>query len=156
MPVDPYPMGLMLRTAGFAAAVSAITGMWLAWVLVNCQFPGSRSLKGALYAAIALPAPVLSYYLLSTLAHLWPLTRAGLYSAGIVAGLPLMVRAARTALGTLDPIYSKAAHSLRAGGWTTFTRVEFPLIAKPIGAAVLLVFGRVAAELAVGLWLVRP
>jgi ABC-type Fe3+ transport system permease subunit len=156
MPVDRYPMGLILRTAGIAAAVSAIIGIWLAWVLVNRQFPGSRSLKGALYAAIALPAPVLSYYLLSTLAHLWPLTRAGLYSAGIVAGLPLMVGAGRTALGTLDPLYSRAARSLRADGWRTFTRVEFPLIAKPIGAAVLLVFGRVAAELAVGFWLVRP
>jgi ABC-type Fe3+ transport system permease subunit len=156
MPVDRYPMALILRTAGAAAAISAVVGIWLAWVLSNREFPGCKWLKGALYAAIALPAPVLSYYLLSTLAHVWPLTRAGLYSAGIAAGLPLMVRAGRTSLGTLDPLYSKAARSLRADGWTTFTRVEFPLIAKPIGAAVLLVFGRVAAELAVGLWLVRP
>ncbi len=156
MPVDRYPLWLMLRAAAFAAAVSAIAGVWLAWILVNREFPGRKWLNRALYAAIALPAPVLSYYLLCTVAHVWPLTRAGLYLSGVLAGLPLMARAARAALGSLDPIYAEAARSLRAGGWTIFARVEFPAVVRPIGAAVLLVFGRVAAELAVGFWLVRP
>ena len=154
MPVDRYPLGPMLGAAGLAAAISVVIGLWLAWLLSNRRFPGKRALGALAAAAIALPAPVICYYLGAVIGHLWSLTRAGLVGAGVLSAAPLLIRAGRGAFASLDPVWAKAARSTGASDWRVFSLVELPLAFKPILAAAFLGFARVLAELAAAIWLV--
>jgi molybdate transport system permease protein len=153
MSVPPYPLWLALRVAGFSTGISVVVGLWLAWTLANREFTGKRVLGALATAALALPAPVLCYYLLGVFARIWPLTEINLVAAGVVSALPLPIRAARTAFESLDPNLGKAARSLGASGWRVFLRIELPLALRPILAAVALAFARVLGELTAAFWI---
>ena len=153
MPVDRYPLALGLEIAAVATAIGAVLGVGFAWLLENRQFPGKRTLGTLATAAIALPAPLLCYYLLAVLGRFWPLTRIGLAAAGVISTLPLLLRAARTSFASLNPAYAKAACSLGASEWRIFACIELPLAFRPILNGALLAFLRVLAELAAALWL---
>jgi len=148
MPTDWSALWLSLRVAGLATAVSLVAGLWLGWVLLNRQFPGKRALAAVLSAALVLPAPIVCYYALAAMGRLWPVTAAGLVAAGVISAAPLLARAARTALGALDPAYGKAARSLGASDWRVWSRIELPLAARPLAAAAGMAFARLLAELA--------
>jgi len=147
------PLGLSLRVAGVATALSVVLGLWLAVILAKRQSPGTRLLAATFSTALALPAPVICYYLIAVFGSLWPLTEAGLTLAGIVSASPLVVRGSRAAFAGLDPAYAKAARSLGASDWRLFARVQLPLALSPIAAAAALAFARVLAELAAAHWL---
>jgi molybdate transport system permease protein len=149
----PYLPWLALRVAGFSTGISVVAGLWLAWTLANREFAGKRALGALATAALALPAPVLCYYLLCVLARFRPWTETGLVAAGVFSAMPLLIRAFRTALATLDPNLGKAARSLGASGWRVFLRIELPLELRPILAAIALAFARVLAELAAAFWI---
>ena len=153
MPVPRYLLWLALRVAGLSTGISVVVGLWLAWTLVNRQFAGKRALGAFSTAALALPAPVLCYYLLCVLGRVWPLTGIGLVAAGVLSAMPLLIRASRTAFASLDPNLAKAARSLGAPGWRVFLRIELPLELRPILAATALAFARVLAELAAAFWI---
>src|SRR5579864_7299294 len=91
-----------LRTVGIAMALSVVLGMAAAWLLVNRQFPGRRELGALATAALALPAPVICYTFLSGRA---PLLSPGYTAAAFLSAAPLLVRAMRTALAGLNPVY---------------------------------------------------
>ena len=130
-----------------------VVGLWLAWTLANREFAGKRALGALSTAALALPAPVLCYYLLCVLGRIWPLTGIGLVAAGVVSAMPLLVRASRAAFASLDPSLGKAARSLGASGWRVFLRIELPLALRPVLAAIALAFARVLAEFAAAFWI---
>jgi molybdate transport system permease protein len=153
MPAPRYLLWLALRVAGLSTGISVELGLWLAWTLVNRQFAGKRALGALSTAALALPAPVLCYYLLAVFARIWPLTETNLVAAGVLSATPLLVRASRTAFASLDPNLAKAARSLGAPGWRVFLRIELPLELRPILAATALAFARVLAELAAAFWI---
>ncbi len=131
-----------LGVAAVATAISVVFGLWLA----------RRPASGPVAACVALPAPVLCYFLLAVYGRLWPLTYAGFIFAGVMSSLPLFVRGFSAALRRLDPAYGKAALSLGASDWRVFSRVELPLTLRPVCAAAGLAFARVLAELAVAQW----
>jgi molybdate transport system permease protein len=147
---------LGLRVASLATAISVGTGLWCAWMLANREFPGKRVAGAIATWTIALPSPLLCYYLLAYLGRVWPLTGIGLVTAGVVSAMPLVVRAARTAFGSLDPGYAKAARSLGASDWRVFSRVELPLVFRPVLAVTALAFARVFAELTAAMWIAEP
>jgi molybdate transport system permease protein len=153
MIVPRYLWWLALRVAGFSTGISVVVGLWLAWTLVNREFAGKRVLGALSTAALAVPAPVLCYYLLSVFARIWPLTEINLVAAGVLSALPLLVRTSRTAFSSLDPNLGKAARSLGASGWRVFLRIELPLAWRPIVAAIALAFVRVLAEFAAAFWI---
>ena len=153
MPVPWYLLWLALRVAGLSTGISVVLGLWLAWTLVNRQFAGKRALGAFSTAALALPAPVLCYYLLCVLGRVWPLTEINLVAAGVLSAMPLVIRASRTAFASLDPNLAKAARSLGASGWRVFLRIELPLAMRYILAAIALAFVRVLAELAAAFWI---
>ena len=153
MTIARYPLWLALRVAGFSTGISVVVGLWLAWTLAHREFAGKRVLGALATAALALPAPVLCYYLLCVVGRVWPLTEMSLVAAGVVSAMPLLVRASRTALESLDPNFGRAARSLGASGWRVFLRVELPLALRPIAAAIALAFARVLGELAAAIWI---
>jgi molybdate transport system permease protein len=153
MTVAPYLLWLALRVAGLSTGISVVVGLWLAWTLSNREFAGQRALGALATAALALPAPVLCYYLLCVSARIWSLTGTGLVAAGVFSAMPLLIRASRTAFASLDPNLGKAARNLGASGWRVFLRIELPLALRPILAAIALAFARVLAELAAAFWI---
>jgi molybdate transport system permease protein len=153
MIVPRYLPWLALRVAGLSTGISVVVGLWLAWTLANRSFAGKRALGALATAAMALPAPVLCYYLLCVLGRVWPLTETNLVAAGVVSAMPLLIRASRTAFESLDPNLGKAARSLGASGWRMFLRIELPLALRPILAAIVLAFARVLGELAAAFWI---
>jgi len=153
MMVARYLPWLAWQVAGLSTGISVVVGLWLAWTLVNREFTGKRALGGLATAALALPAPVLCYYLLCVLGRVWPLSEMNLVAAGVVSAMPLLVRASRSAFASLDPNLGKAARSLGASGWRVFARIELPLVLRPILAAIALAFARVLGELAAAIWI---
>jgi molybdate transport system permease protein len=158
MTVAPNLPWLALRVAGLSTGISVVVGLWLAWTLANREFAGKRALGALATAALALPAPVLCYYLLCVLGRVWPLTGIGLVAAGVFSAMPLLIWASRTAFASLDPNLGKAARSLGASGWRVFLRIDLPLELRLILAATALAFARVLAELAAAYWIadLRP
>jgi molybdate transport system permease protein len=153
MTVAPNLPWLALRVAGLSTGISVVVGLWLAWTLANREFAGKRVLGALATAALALPAPVLCYYLLCVLGRVWPLTGIGLVAAGVFSAMPLLIWASRTAFASLDPNLGKAARSLGASGWRVFLRIDLPIELWPILAATALAFARVLAELAAAHWI---
>ena len=153
MTVAPNLTWLALRVAGLSTGISVVVGLWLAWTLANREFAGKRALGALATAALALPAPVLCYYLLCVLGHVWSLTEVGLVAAGVFSAMPLLIWASRTAFASLDPDLGKAARSLGASGWRVFLRIDLPLELRPILAAIALAFARVLGELAAAHWI---
>ena len=153
MIVPRYLLWLALRVAGLSTGISVVGGLWLARTLAHREFAGKRALGALSTAALALPSPVLCYYLLAVFARIWPLTEMNLVAAGVVSAMPLLIRASRTAFASLDPNLGKAARSLGASGWRVFLRIELPLELRPILAAIALAFARVLAELAAAFWI---
>jgi molybdate transport system permease protein len=153
MPVPRYLLWLALRVAGLSTGISVLVGLWLAWTLANREFAGKRALGALSTAALALPSPLLCYYLLGVYARIWPLTEINLVAAGVLSAMPLLIRAARTAFASLDPNLARAARSLGASGWRVFLRIELPLALRPILAATALAFARVLAEFAAAFWI---
>jgi molybdate transport system permease protein len=153
MTVAPNLTWLALRVAGLSTGISVVVGLWLAWTLANREFAGKRALGALATAALALPAPVLCYYLLCVLGHVWSLTEAGLVAAGVFSAMPLLIWVSRTAFASLDPDLGKAARSLGASGWRVFLRIDLPLELRPILAAIALAFARVLGELAAAHWI---
>ena len=107
MTVPRYLLWLALRVAGLSTGISVVVGLWLAWTLANREFAGKRALGALATAALALPSPVLCYYLLCVLGRVWPLTEMNLVAAGVVSAMPLLIRASRTAFASLDPNLAK-------------------------------------------------
>jgi molybdate transport system permease protein len=153
MNAPPYLLWIALRVAGVSTGISVVVGLWLAWTLANREFAGKRVLGALSTAALALPSPVLCYYLLCVVGHVWPLTETNLVAAGVISAMPLLIRASRTAFAALDPNLGKAARSLGAPGWRVFLRIELPLALRPILAAIALAFARVLLELAAAFWI---
>ena len=153
MPVPRYLLWLALRVAGLSTGISVLVGLWLAWTLANREFAGKRALGALSTAALALPSPLLCYYLQGVYARIWPLTEINLVAAGVLSAMPLLIRAARTAFASLDPNLARAARSLGASGWRVFLRIELPLALRPILAATALAFARVLAEFAAAFWI---
>lgn len=143
-------MGKLLGIALTAVVMSLIFGMLLAWLLVNRKFGGRREIGALATAALVLPAPVISYYIL------WgqpQLALGGFTAAAVLSAAPLLVRAFRTALVGLDARYANTARSLGASDWRIFWRVELPQVWRPVASAVGIAFVRLLAEFAVILWL---
>ena len=150
---------LTIITSLITAAVNAIFGTLLAYVLVRFEFPG-RWLVGALVdLPFALPTLVTGVMLVALYGPASPvggwLEEAGLQivfaPVGIVLALlfvtlPFVVRTVLPVLLELDPAEEEAALVLGAGGWTTFRRVVLPALRPAIVAGSLLVFARALGE----------
>ena len=142
-----------------SAAVNAVMGFVVAWVLVRYHFPGKRILDALVDLPFALPTAVAGITLTTVLsAHGWigrylePLgIKAAFSSLGVMIaltfiGLPFVVRTVQPVLQALDPEIEEAAESLGAGRWQTFSRVIAPELWPALLTGIALTFARAVGE----------
>jgi sulfate transport system permease protein len=134
------------------AAVNAVMGTVVAWVLVRDEFPGKRVLEVLIDIPFALPTIVAGLVLLSLygadspIGINWYATRPALLVALLFVTLPFVVRAVEPVLLSLERDVEEAAASLGAGPLTTFRRIVLPPILPAIGSGAALAFGRAMGE----------
>ena len=150
---------LSFGTALIAAAIDAVIGLIIAWVLVRYSFPGKRLVDAVVDLPFALPTAVAGIALASLYAKSgWigaPLAELGLEvaftPAGIVVallfiGLPFVVRTVEPVLQDLDVEVEEASASLGSGRLQTFLRVILPAIMPAILTGFSLAFARGLGE----------
>ncbi len=150
---------LSFGAAAAAAAINAVFGLLVAWVLVRYRFPGRQLLGALVDLPFALPTAVAGIALTAIYADSgWlgrPLAALGIrlaYNpAGVVVallfiGLPFIVRTVEPVLADLGKGIEEAAATLGAAPRTIFRRVILPEIAPALLTGFALAFARGVGE----------
>jgi sulfate/thiosulfate transport system permease protein len=150
---------LTIGASAAAAAINAVFGVLLAWLLVRHPIPGRRIVDALVDLPFALPTAVAGIALTTVYSvNGWfgsYLEAAGLPVAftplGIVValtfvGLPFVVRTVEPVLQDLDPEIEEAATSLGATRLQVFRRVILPTILPAALTGFSLAFARALGE----------
>jgi sulfate transport system permease protein len=142
-----------------AAAVNAMLGLLLGWVLVRYRFPGRRVVDALIDLPFALPTAVAGITLATLYSNtgwlgrmLQPFgvtvsfTRLGIFVALVFIGLPFVVRSVEPLIADLDRQAEEAARTLGAGSATIFCRVVPPALLPGILTGAALAFARAVGE----------
>ncbi|MEM9012151.1 MAG: molybdate ABC transporter permease subunit [Pseudomonadota bacterium] len=147
---------LSLRVAATATIIGLPIAFWAAWSLARRRVPFRGLVKAIIQLPLVLPPVVVGYLLIVTFGRQgWiggPLyqatgisiaftTTAAVIATGIVA-FPLMVRACRLSIETLDPKLEAAARVHGASPTRVFWTLSAPLCLPGILAATTLGFAR--------------
>jgi sulfate transport system permease protein len=134
------------------AAVNAVTGTLIAWVLVRDEFPGKTFVNGLIDLPFALPTIVAGLTLLALYGPKGPapvdiaFTKWAVLFALLFVTLPFVVRSVQPVLMELDREAEEAAASLGASPLTTFRRIILPALAPAIISGAGLALGRALGE----------
>ncbi|MCC7007517.1 MAG: sulfate ABC transporter permease subunit CysT [Acidobacteria bacterium] len=142
-----------------AAAVNAVFGALVAWVLVRYRFPGQRIVDALIDLPFALPTAVAGITLTGLYAPSgWlgrPLeaygikvafTPLGITIALVFIGLPFVVRTLQPVIEDLDVAVEEAATSLGANRLTVLTKVILPYLVPAWLTGFALAFARAIGE----------
>ncbi|MFG1404112.1 sulfate ABC transporter permease subunit CysT [Xanthobacter sediminis] len=142
-----------------AAAVNAVLGLVVVWVLVRYDFPFRRVVDAIVDIPFALPTAVAGIALTAIYAEngwvgalLAPLgiqvafTPLGILVALIFIGLPFVVRTVQPVLTDLDQELEEASASLGASRAQTLRRVVLPAIGPSVMTGFALAFARGVGE----------
>ena len=147
-------------TSLLAAAINALFGAIVAWVLVRYRFPGKRVLDALVDLPFALPTAVAGISLATIYGpNGWfglPIlaltgikvayTQLGILVALVFVGLPFVVRTLQPVMEDLDLEYEEAAASLGASRLQTIFRVVGPELFPPLVTGFALAFARAVGE----------
>ncbi|MGD0676205.1 MAG: sulfate ABC transporter permease subunit CysT [Polyangiaceae bacterium] len=150
---------LTLLASLAAAAINAVFGFVVAWVLARHHFPGKRIVDAIVDLPLALPTAVAGIALASIysgngwigsllaplglhLAYAWP----GVVIALVFVGLPFLVRTVQPVIEELDPAVEEAATTLGAGPARVFVYVVLPALAPALRAGFASAFARALGE----------
>ncbi len=155
---DPSVVASYKLTFGasfIAAAINAVFGLVVAWVLVRYSFFGKRLIDAMVDLPFAMPTAVSGIALTALYSTdgwigrwLAPLGIEVAYSSwGVTValtfiGLPFVVRTLQPALEDMDLEVEEAAASLGATRWQTFVHVIFPTIMPALLTGFALAFAR--------------
>jgi sulfate/thiosulfate transport system permease protein len=134
------------------AAVNAVAGTLIAWVLVRDRFRGRDAVNALIDLPFALPTIVVGITLLALYGPGGPAcvnvvgTRWAIALALLFVTLPFVVRSVQPVLIELDREMEEAATSLGAGAWTTFRRIVLPNLTPAILSGAALAFARAVGE----------
>jgi sulfate/thiosulfate transport system permease protein len=159
---DPRVLAALRLSFGgamIAAAINAVTGPIVAWVLVRYSFPGRRLLDALIDLPFALPTAVAGIAL-STLysPQGWlgePLAQLGIHVAynpiGVIIaltfiGLPFVVRTLQPVLTDLSREPEEAAATLGATRLQTIWNVVLPAMMPALVTGATLAFARAVGE----------
>ncbi|MFZ5757396.1 MAG: sulfate ABC transporter permease subunit CysT [Pseudomonadota bacterium] len=150
---------LSFGAALIGAAINAVFGLIVAWVLVRYTFIGKRFIDALVDLPFALPTAVAGIALTAIYAPngwfgsvLEPLgikvafTPLGVMVALTFIGLPFVVRTLQPVLEDLEIEVEEAAASLGASRWQTIRRVIFPAILPALITGFALAFARAVGE----------
>jgi sulfate transport system permease protein len=146
-------LGVTLGTSLVVAAVGAVMGTIVAWVLVRDQFPGKRFINALIDLPFALPTIVAGLTLLALYGPDSPFgvhlayTRVIVLLALLFVTLPFTVRSVQPVLIELDREVEEAAASLGASNATTFRRIILPALRPAILSGAALAFARSVGEI---------
>ena len=142
-----------------AAAINAVFGFVVAWVLVRYDFPGRRIVDAIIDLPFALPTAVSGIALATVFAPggwigqwLEPLgiqvayTWVGVVVALTLIGVPFVVRSVQPALEEVDVALEEAAESLGASRWLVFRRVILPTVLPSLATGFTLALARAIGE----------
>jgi sulfate transport system permease protein len=134
------------------AAINAVMGVAIAWVLVRDNFPGKWFVEAFIDLPFALPTIVVGVVLIFLYGPDSPVkvdlfeTWMGLMVALLFVTLPFSVRAVQPVLAALDGEAEAAAKSLGAGGLRTFVSVVLPSLWPAVLGGFGLAFARAIGE----------
>ncbi|MFT3989366.1 sulfate ABC transporter permease subunit CysT [Aestuariivirga sp.] len=150
---------LSFGAAFIAAAVNAVFGLLLAWVLVRYDFPGKRLIDAAVDLPFALPTAVAGIALTTIYApNGWigslardlgfkiAYTPSGIVLALIFVGLPFVVRAVQPVLEEVDRDIEEASALLGASRTRTVFRVILPHVYPALLAGFAMALARGIGE----------
>lgn len=142
-------LDIALRSVIFSLPLAVL----VAYLLVRSRFPGTLVLDALVHLPLVLPPVAVGYLLLVSLdsrsvAGRWlahfgielPFTTGGATLATAVMTFPLMVRAIRLALESVDRGLEAAARTLGAGPLDRFVSITLPLMLPGILAGLLTAF----------------
>ena len=151
---------LSLKVSLWAVACSLPVGIACAWVLARCRFPGKILLDGLVHLPLVTPPVVVGYLLLIVLGRngwlgrlfydwfgvTFTFTWKGAAVAAAVMAFPLMVRAIRLGIESVDRRLEEAARTLGATPVRSLFTVTLPLAAPGLLTGALLAFARCLGE----------
>ena len=151
---------LSIKVSIVATTLNAAIGIPLAYLLARRRFWGRGAVDVLVTLPLVLPPTVTGYYLIVLLgrrgvlgAPLYEATGwsvaftwyAAVFAATVMA-LPLLVRTARAAIGSVDQNLERAAFTLGRPEWRTALEVTLPLARNGILAGLVLAFARALGE----------
>jgi sulfate/thiosulfate transport system permease protein len=145
-------LAVTLGASLIVAAIGAVTGTLVAWVLVRDEFFGKRFVNALIDLPFALPTIVAGLTLIALYGPRSPVgvhlvyTRAAVLVALMFVTLPFVVRSVQPVLIELDREVEEAAASLGASNATTFRRVVLPALRPAILSGAALAFARSVGE----------
>jgi sulfate transport system permease protein len=155
--VASYQLSFGMALLG--AAINAVFGFLVAWVLVRYEFPGRRMLDALVDLPFALPTAVAGIALATLYAPngwfgsvLEPLglkiafTPWGVLVALTFIGLPFVVRTLQPVMEDLEVELEEAAASLGASRWQTLRLVILPALLPALMTGFALAFARAVGE----------
>jgi sulfate transport system permease protein len=159
---DPRTLAALRVSFGLsiaAAAVNAVFGLLIAWVLVRYEFPGRKLLDAFIDLPFALPTAVAGIALTALYSpdgwvgqFLTPLgiqiayTPVGILIALIFIGLPFVVRTLQPVLEDMDREVEEAAATLGAYRFKTVFWVVMPALVPPLLTGFALALARGVGE----------
>jgi sulfate/thiosulfate transport system permease protein len=143
---------LTLTMSVAVAAINAVAGTLVAWVLVRDRFRGRAVVNALIDLPFALPTIVAGITLLALYGPNSPTgvnvvgTRWAILMALLFVTLPFVVRSVQPVLMELDREMEEAAVSLGAGAPTVFRRIVLPNLTPAILSGSALAFARAVGE----------
>jgi molybdate transport system permease protein len=159
-PVESAALLLSLRVASAGTLFSLPLALAVAWLLARRRFVGHQLLNGVVHLPLVLPPVVVGFALLVLFGRRGPIG-AWLYDifgftvafnwkgaalASAVMGFPLMARAMRLSLETVDRRLEAAARTLGASRMRVFWTITLPLMSPGILTGAILGFARSVGE----------
>jgi molybdate transport system permease protein len=159
-PSETQALNLSLSVAIRSVLFSLPFAIALAWVLTRKQFAGRTMLDAFVHLPMVLPPVVVGYLLLLLFGTRGPIggwlertfgielifTRNGAALATAVMSFPLMVRAMRISLETIDRGLEDAARTLGAGSFDRFATITLPLMLPGVLAGAITAFSAALGE----------
>ncbi|WP_126173865.1 molybdate ABC transporter permease subunit [Altericroceibacterium xinjiangense] len=151
---------LSLKVSLVAILATLPVAYGLAWVLARRSFPGKLLLDGLVHLPLVLPPVVTGWLLLLVFGRAGPVGGwlqetfgfslvfrwTGAALAAAIMALPLMVRAMRLSIESVDRRLVAAARTLGAGPFRAFRTITLPLSLPGIWAGAVLGFARSLGE----------
>lgn len=159
-PQEWNAVALSLRVSIVATLASLPVAMLVAYALARWSFPGKFLLNAFVHLPLVLPPVVTGYVLLLTLGTNAPLGSflketfgivfafrwTGAALAAAIMAFPLMVRAIRLSVESVDPKLEQAGATLGASKFWVFCTITLPLILPGILAGSILAFAKAMGE----------
>ena len=159
-PDESEALHLSLSVALRSVAISVPAALVIAWILTRRRFPGHTLLDAMVHLPLVLPPVAVGYVLLLLFGARGPIggwlerafgielifTRNGAALATAVMSFPLMVRAIRISLESVDRGLEDAARTLGAGAIDRFATISLPLMLPGLLAGAITAFSAALGE----------